>query len=62
MKSLHEEIVDKIFDAFDESTMIGAAWDCLSVNAKDKFRKKLEKIIIDTTVTHDYYSEKHQIG
>lgn len=40
-----EEIVDKIILAIDESTMLGAGWDCLSTAAKDKFRKKLEAIV-----------------
>ena len=43
-----EETVDKIVEAIDCSTMLGAGWDCLSPAAKERFRKKLASIIDET--------------
>lgn len=40
-----EEKIDQIVEAIDESTMLGAAWDCLSDTAKGRFKKKLQKIL-----------------
>jgi hypothetical protein len=37
--------VEKIEEAIESSTMLGAAWDCLSLTAKDRFRAKLEAIL-----------------
>ena len=40
-----EEKIDQIVQAIDESTMLGAAWDCLSDTAKGRFKKKLALIL-----------------
>lgn len=40
-----EEKIDQIIEAIDESTMLGAAWDCLSDTAKARFKSKLGKIL-----------------
>lgn len=40
-------VVDKIIDEIDKSTLMGAAYDCISDNGKIKFQNKLEKIIKD---------------
>lgn len=40
-----EEQVEKIVEAIDSSTMLGAAWDCLSEAAKGRFKAKLKKIL-----------------
>jgi hypothetical protein len=40
-----EEKIDQIVEAIDESTMLGAAWDCLSDTAKGRFKKKLALIL-----------------
>lgn len=37
--------VEKIVEEIDKSTMLGAAWDCLSDVAKERFKKKLQSII-----------------
>lgn len=37
--------VEQIIEAIDSSTLLGAAWDCLSDAAKDRFKKKLLDII-----------------
>ena len=34
-----EETVDKIVEAIDCSTMLGAGWDCLSPAAKERFKQ-----------------------
>lgn len=39
--------VEKIIEEIDNSTMLGAAWDCLSDAAKERFKKKLQSIIDD---------------
>jgi len=40
-----KDSVEKIVEEIDKSTMLGAAWDCLSDIAKDRFKKKLQAII-----------------
>lgn len=44
-----EEKIDQIVEAIDESTMLGAAWDCLSDTGKGRFKKKLALILDDET-------------
>lgn len=39
--------VEQVVQVLDESTMLGAAWDCLSDAAKARFRNKIKKIIDD---------------
>ena len=41
--------VDKIVKIIDESTMLGAAWDCLSEAAKTRFKKKFQEAIDDSS-------------
>ena len=45
--------VEKIVEELDKSTMLGAAWDCLSDVAKERFRKKLQDIIDDACRTSE---------
>lgn len=40
-----EDKVEKIVEAIDESTMLGAGWDCLSDAAKIRFKNKLKAIL-----------------
>lgn len=47
MKQMTSSTVDKIVEAIDQSTMLGAGWDCLSDIAKERFRKKLQRILDD---------------
>lgn len=39
-------IVENIITEIDSKTLLGAAWDCMSDSAKERFREKLAKIII----------------
>lgn len=48
-----EEQTDKIVEAIDSSTMLGAAWDCLSEAAKARFKDKLKKILDDARSTQE---------
>lgn len=41
----HETTVNKILKAIDKTLLMGAAFDCMSDDSKEKFRHKLEKII-----------------
>lgn len=40
-----EEKIDQILQAIDDSTMLGAAWDCLSETARGRFKRKLALIL-----------------
>lgn len=39
--------IEKIIEEIDKSTLLGAAWDCLSEAAKTKFKAKIQKILDD---------------
>ena len=45
--------VEKIVEEIDKSNLLGAAWDCLSDAAKERFRKKLQDIINDACSTQE---------
>jgi len=42
-----KEAVEKIIEELNNSTLLGAAYDCMSDNGKDKFQKKIESILKD---------------
>ena len=44
-----DEVVSEILSALDESTMLGAAFDCLSAKAQDSFKLKLAGIVKSIT-------------
>ena len=46
---MKDDVVEKIVEAIDDSTMLGAAWDCLSDRAQARFKVKLQKILDDET-------------
>lgn len=48
-----ETKVEKVVEAIDKSSLLGAAWDCLSDTAKERFKKKLEAIINDECSTSE---------
>ena len=43
-----QEAVEKIIEEIDKSTLLGAAFDCISESGKAKFRVKLEAIVTTT--------------
>lgn len=45
--------LEKIIEAIDSSSLLGAAWDCLSDTAKERFKKKLQKILDDSSSTQE---------
>ena len=42
-----KEAAEKIIEEIDKSTLLGAAYDCMSDNGKTKFQKKIESILKD---------------
>lgn len=48
--------VEKVVEAIDNSNLLGAAWDCLSDAAKDRFKKKIQAIIDDACSTQEQIS------
>jgi hypothetical protein len=42
-----KETVEKIITEIDKSTLLGAAYDCISDVGKQKFQDKLIKIVIE---------------
>jgi hypothetical protein len=41
----NKEKVQKIIDEIDKSTLLGAAYDCISEQGKIRFQDKIEKIL-----------------
>ena len=44
-KEKTEELIEKILDLLDRSTMLGAAWDCLSATSQARFKLNLRRTI-----------------
>jgi polyphosphate kinase 2 (PPK2 family) len=45
--------VAKIEELIDKSTMLGAAWDCLSADAKERFRNKMLEAVLNSIEYYD---------
>jgi hypothetical protein len=50
---MNEPYVEKVVEAIDSSSLLGAAWDCLSDGAKERFKKKIQKILDDACSTQE---------
>ena len=42
-----DDLIKKIEDLLDEFTLLGAAWDCMSDNAKTRFKKALRHMLTE---------------
>ena len=41
-----EKTVNRILEEIDKSMLLGAAFDCMTENGKEKFKTKIKKIIL----------------
>lgn len=47
-----EIVVDKIVYEIDQSTLLGAAYDCMTESEKYSFRKKLKNLLNEAGVNY----------
>ena len=47
------KLLEKIIEAIDSNALLGAVWDCFSDTAKERFKKKIKKILDDSSSTQE---------